>query len=563
MAQPRIIGEFLTGQKSISTRQLNDALKELKESGENPTQIPVIQGALTEEQLVGTMESFLGIPRVQISQIGIEPEAVELIPPHLVRLHKILPISRNKNSITLAMAEPLSQQALDDVRMATGLEVIPVWADEQELETAISQYLAFQCDPGIERILSELKLESETISSSKSSQSLQINDEAPIIRLVNSIITQAVQVRSSDIHIEPQENNARVRFRIDGELYPVVNLPRFSVAATVSRIKILAGMDIAEKRIPQDGRFRIKINNHEVDLRVSTMPVAYGEKVVLRILDRKNSLTHVDQLGLSSSNRKLLQVLYRRPHGLLLVTGPTGSGKTTTLYSILNQINSVNKNQITLEDPIEYTINGINQVQINPRAGLTFANGLRSVLRQDPDTIMVGEIRDSETAGLAVQAALTGHLVLSTLHTNSAASCISRLVDMGIEKFLLSSSLAGVVSQRLVRKLCKNCRQKYVLDEITANRLGIPEESGYEFFHPQGCKMCRQTGYQGRIALHEVMVVGPYVREVINQREWSDTLIEQTALKEGMIPIRQDGVEKARQGHTSLEEVMKAVLLGG
>jgi type IV pilus assembly protein PilB len=307
----------------------------------------------------------------------------------------------------------------------------------------------------------------------------------------------------------------------------------------------------------------MNIEDREVDFRVSTMPVAYGEKVVLRILDRSNGLTRIDQLGLTSINRENLLALSHRPHGILLITGPTGSGKTTMLYSILNKINSIEKNIITLEDPIEYSLSDINQMQINPKAGLTFASGLRSILRQDPDIIMVGEIRDHETAQLAVQASLTGHLVLSTLHTNSAAGAIARLTDMGIENFLLSNSIAGVVSQRLVRQLCENCKTKYLLDKDTAVRLGIPEESGKEFYQPVGCNMCRHLGYQGRIALHEIMIMRPKIKQLMYQGENSEDTLEQAACAEGMVTIKQDGIIKAKQGLTSLEEVMKVVLLGG
>lgn len=562
--QPKKMGDYLIERKMITPRQLSAALKEQKETGEKLGRILVKRGILTEQQIIEALEFVLGVPHVQISKIKIDPDAVKLISPQLIRLHKILPISVEKNQITLAMADPLNHQALDDVRMATGINVVPVLAGEKEMDTAIRQYLAFQLDPNIERILNELKQDGKVVNSTqKDHRDLRIKDDAPIIRIVNSIIIQAVQGRSSDIHIEPQEDGARVRFRIDGELFAVLTLPILSMAAIVSRIKIMSGMDIAEKRIPQDGRFRLNIEKREVDFRVSTMPVVHGEKVVIRILDRVNTLTRVNQLGLSSNNLEYILSLCQRPHGMVLVTGPTGSGKTTTLYSILNEVNSADRNIITLEDPVEYTLSGINQVQINPKAGLTFANGLRSILRQDPDIIMVGEIRDQETAALAVQAALTGHLVLSTLHTNSAASTIARMIDMGIEKYLLSNSLAGIISQRLVRQLCKSCRRNYILDAETANRLGIPEESGREFFRPQGCNMCRQLGYQGRIALHEIIVMGSQMRELVNQSASSENVLEQAAMDEGMITIKQDGINKAQQGLTSLEEVMKAVLLGG
>ncbi len=564
MSKRKVIGEILVDMGLITAEQQRIVLDEQLKTGEKFGTILLKKGLLTEQQLMETLEFSLGIPQVRLSKMDIDPEAVKLLPPPLIRMYQILPISRRKNILTLAMADPLNQQAIDDVRLATNMDVVPVLASERDIDTAIRQYLAFRLDPGMQNIVNELGLDGKANALRlKELQNMKLDEDAPIIRMVNSILVQAVQGRCSDIHVEPQEKDLRVRFRVDGELYEVLSLPQLSQAAVLSRIKISANMDIAEKRVPQDGRFRMVVDGREVDFRVSTLPTALGEKAVLRILDRGNALTRVDQLGLSPHNKEYILSLARRPHGMLLVTGPTGSGKTTTLYSVLGEVNSVDKNIITLEDPIEYTLAGINQVQTNPRAGLTFASGLRSILRQDPDIIMVGEIRDQETAQLAVQAALTGHLVLSTLHTNSAAGTIARIKDMGIEDFLLASSLSGIVSQRLVRQLCPNCKEKYILAEETACKLGMPEESGQAFYHPVGCNMCRQLGYQGRIALHEVLAVGHRVRELINRGENSEDEIEATARREGMVTIREDGLEKARQGKTSLEEVMKVVLLEG
>lgn len=561
--QRKMMGEILTELGIITNKQLAAALDEQKQSREKLGAILVNRGFMTEQQLMEALEFMLGIPQVQISKIQIDPEAIKTLPPHLIRQYKVLPVSKQKNSLTVAMADPLNQQHIDDLRMASGRDIIPVLASEKELNIAIRQYLAFYLDPGIEKILGELQQESKNVALSKKDlNQVKIEDEAPIIRMVNSMLAQAVRGRASDMHIEPQEDHTRVRFRIDGELYQVLTLPQISLAAVVSRLKIMSGMDIAEKRIPQDGRFRMEIEQREVDFRVSSLPTSNGEKIVLRILDRAHALTRIDQLGLSNENREKLITLARRPHGMVLVTGPTGSGKTTTLYSVLGEINSIDKNIITLEDPIEYTLAGINQVQTNIKAGLTFASGLRSVLRQDPDVIMVGEIRDEETSRLAVQAALTGHLVFSTLHTNSAAGTIARLHDMGIEEFLLATSLAGIVAQRLVRRLCKNCRETYLLDEETAVRLGIPEQSNQEFYHAVGCNMCRQLGYQGRMALHEILIPGPETRDLVSHGELSEEKLELAAIKEGMKTMKIDGVAKARQGLTSLEEVMKVVLLG-
>ena len=564
MAKQKVIGEILVEMGLITAEQQQSVLAEQAKTKEKFGTILLKKGILTEQQLMEILEFRMGIPQVQLSKMEIDPEIVKLLPPNIIRLHKVLPVSKRKNILTLAMADPLNQQAIDDVRMATSLDIVPVLASERDLDTAIRQYLAFRLDPGMESIVNELGLDGKANAMRlRELQNMKIDEDAPIIRMVNSILVQAVQGRCSDIHVEPQEKDLRVRFRVDGELYEVLSLPQLSQAAVISRIKISANMDIAEKRVPQDGRFRMMIDGREVDFRVSTLPTALGEKAVLRILDRNNALNRVDQLGLSPQNKEYLLSLSRRPHGMLLVTGPTGSGKTTTLYSVLGEVNTTDKNIITLEDPIEYTLSGINQVQVNPRAGLTFASGLRSILRQDPDIIMVGEIRDQETAQLAVQAALTGHLVLSTLHTNSAAGTVARIKDMGIEDFLLASSLSGIVSQRLIRQLCPVCKQKYALPEETAVRLGMEEETGHEFYRSVGCNMCRQLGYQGRLALHEIMIVGGKIRELINRGENSEDEIEAVARREGMITIREDGLQKARQGKTSLEEVLKVVLLEG
>jgi len=496
--------------------------------------------------------------KIRLINLSIDAEAVKLVSPHIIRRNRVLPISRTKHSITLAMVQPLNHQTIDDIRMVTGLEVIPVLADQQEIDMAIRQFLAFRLDPDMEKILGELRQDmKKKTTGDLEIQSLNV-DDAPIIRMVNYLLRQAVQVSCSDIHIEPQEKDVRVRFRIDGELYEVFTLPRLSLPAMVSRIKIIGGMDISEKRIPQDGRFRMMIEGCDIDFRISTLPTSNGEKVVVRVLDQSQALTGIDRLGLNNRNRKLLMDLVHRPYGMILVTGSTGSGKTTTLYAMLKTIDAGAKNVITLEDPIEYSLEGVNQVQINTRAGITFLGGLGSILRQDPDIIMLGEIRDQATAQLAVQAALTGHLVLSTLHTNSAAGTVTRLAEMGIEQFLLAASLVGVISQRLVRQLCVHCRRQYNLDQETAVGMGMLEETGEQFYQAVGCNMCRQLGYQGRIALQEIMLIGSKVRTTINQGAKTDD-IQTAALAEGMITIRQDGIAKARQGLTSLEEVMRVV----
>lgn len=562
MFKHKMVGEVLIEKGIITEEQLLSALEEQEKSGDKIGSILVKRACLTEQKLMETMELVMGIPNVQISKIDIDTEAGKLVPAQIIRRYKILPLAKKHNSLTLAMVDPLNQKAIDDVRRVTGLDVIPVLANEKEMDIAIRQYLAFRVDPNLERILGELNQDHKENSILREIKGARSDEDAPVIRMVNSLLSQAVQWHCSDVHIEPLEEDVRVRFRVDGELYEVFTLPRASINAIVSRIKIMGNMDIAEKRLPQDGRFNMTIENREVDFRVSTLPTSMGEKVVLRILDKVNTLTHIHDLGLSAGNHQRMMTLAHHPHGMLLVTGPTGSGKTTLLYALLKEINSVSKNTITLEDPIEYTISGINQVQIHPKAGLTFASGLRSILRQDPDVIMVGEIRDRETAALAVQAALTGHLVLSTLHTNSAVGTLARLNDMGIEDFLLASSLVGVVSQRLVRTLCPECRQPYTLDEDIARSLGIPECSQQVFYHASGCRNCGQLGYKGRIAIHEIMLMGPRLRKIVINGNYTEDELTQVAVEEGMISMKQDGLDKALQGLSSLEEVMKVILLG-
>lgn len=559
----RMLGEILQENGLINAEQLQEALQAQQDTDQKIGRILVEKGFITEQQLLEALEFILGIPQVQINKLQIEPEMVKILPTTLIRKHKILPIAVNHGRLTLAMADPLNYEAIDDVRIITNMDVVPVMACERDLDAAIQQYAMLRMDPNMEQLIGELRQINIGVGAADNNHDIEIEDDAPVIRMVNSILQQAVQGRASDIHMEPLEYDVRVRFRIDGELYEVLNLPKRSYPAIVSRIKIMGNLDISEKRIPQDGRTRMIIEGREIDFRISSLPSIHGEKMVLRILDRSNALLELEKLGFSKGNYEKVLGLIRRPHGMLIVTGPTGSGKTTTLYSILNKINSIDKNIVTLEDPVEYSLLGITQVQINIKAGLTFPAGLRSILRQDPDIIMVGEMRDNETAELGIKAALTGHLLLSTLHTNSSSGTIARLVNMGVEDYLIASSMAGVISQRLVRRLCPNCRQKYTLDKDTAVRLGIEKYAGAEFYKAAGCNMCRHTGYSGRLALHEVLVVGPAVRAAINRGVNAEDVLEAEARQEGMTSIKEDGLEKALAGLTSLEEVIKTVYLGG
>ncbi len=504
------------------------------------------------------VDSLPGIPYINLVDVSIQNEALQLLPPQIMRTRRVLPIERNSNSITIAMPEIMDHQLIDDIRMITGLEVIPVYASATAIETAINSLLAFTVDPTMKKIIEEIEdsLKTESLISASITSNRTV-DEAPVIRMVNLLLRRAREVGSSDIHIEPQDKVVRIRFRVDGVLYPVVSLSKSFLAPLVSSIKIMANIDIAEKRMPQDGRFHVNIDGDDIDLRVSTLPTSNGEKVAIRMLAKSALINEIDALGFSESNHKHALSLLNRPCGMILVTGSTGSGKTTTLYALLNKLNQASRNIISLEDPVEYSLTGINQVQINTKVGLTFHGGLSSILRQDPDIIMVGEIRDKSTAELVVQAALTGHLVLSTLHTNSAAGTVARLVDMDIEPFLLASSLNGVISQKLARRLCPNCRSQYTLDIDTARRLGIEDHIGRIFYSPKGCNMCRHLGYTGRIALQEILIAGPHIRSAINNHSTSDEL-QNAALQEGMISLRDDALAKALQGLISLEEVFAA-----
>lgn len=558
--QRKLLGDILLENRLLSKSQLEEALTEQKNTREKLGQVLVRRGFITEQQLLEVLEFSLGIPQVQLNQVKIDPAVVRLLPTTLIRKHYILPISVNQQRLTLGMVDPLNYEAIDDVRILTGLDVLPVLVSENDMNAAIQQFAALQVDSRMEKLLGELNQQSFGVVEMDTAP--DIEDDAPVIRMVNSILQQAVQVTASDIHIEPLEHDVRVRFRIDGELVEVFTLPKKSFAAIVSRIKIMGNLDISEKRIPQDGRTRMIIEGREIDFRISSLPSIHGEKMVLRILDRTHALMSLQDLGFSTVNLEKIAALIRRPHGMIVVTGPTGSGKTTTLYSILTEINVAESNIVTLEDPVEYSLVGINQVQINNKAGLTFPAGLRSILRQDPDIIMVGEMRDTETAELGVRAALTGHLFFSTLHTNSASGTIARMVNMGVENYLLSSSLIGVVSQRLIRRLCPYCKQDYQLDETVARRLGMQEYVGQVFYRPQGCNRCRQAGYSGRMALHEVLVLGPQMRIAINNQVNSEDELEAIARQEGMITMREDGIGKALAGSSSLEEVMKGVFLG-
>jgi type IV pilus assembly protein PilB len=548
------LGELLLYAGKITKEQLNKALEAQKSTKMKLGEIIVDKGWLKLEEIVDTLEVQLGFPKVDLSKYEINTNVVTLIPESIVKKYKLIAIDKKDDSLVVAMVDPLNFFAIDDIKLYTKMGVIPCLATVSDVERAIERYYS-----GImtQKALNEftdvfVPAEEETVAEE---EMLEVAT-APIVKLINSIIEQAMRSKASDIHIEPSHNDIRVRFRIDGDLKEIMILPKSNLSAIVTRVKIIGRMDIAEKRIPQDGRVEMKISDNEIDLRISTLPTVYGEKIVLRILDKSNFNFTKEGLGFSKDNLDKLNKMIAHPYGMLLVTGPTGSGKTTTLYTILRELNVQTKNVITVEDPVEYKLKGINQIQVNVKAGLTFAAGLRSILRQDPDTIMIGEIRDSETAEIAVRAAITGHLVLSTLHTNDSPSTVARLIDMGLEPYLVSSAVIGIISQRLVKLLCPKCKEKYMASDLERKILGIDGNKEIILYKPVGCNSCN-NGYKGRAAVHEVMLVNESIRSLINKGASTDD-IRKKALEDGMNTLLQSAADLALKGDTSFEEVMRA-----
>ena len=553
------LGEILLDEGYVTPADLGVALTEQAERGQSLGRVLVELGMLTEAQLVSALAQQVGMDFIELSDFAVDHAAVALVPGTLCRRHTVLPIGFENGAIRLAMADPGNVVAVDDVRNVTGIQVRPVVATRDDLLQAIDRYC--RSDNEMEDLQSSFD-KTEKVQEDLSKVGEFVEDDAPIVRFVNLLVTQAIQDRASDIHIEPTETDLRVRYRIDGVLKEVRRSPKQIQAGVISRVKILSEIDIAERRKPQDGRMSVTHNGRKIDLRVATLPTVWGEKVVMRILDNSTARLDLSDLGFLERNKTVYEQSYTKPYGMMLVTGPTGSGKSTTLYATLNAVSRPEINVITVEDPVEYRLAGINQVQVNPKAGLTFAGALRSILRCDPDVVLVGEIRDHETAQIAIEAALTGHLVLSTLHTNDAPSAITRLIEMGIEPFLVGSALDCVVAQRLARRLCSKCKTSYQPTELELIELRFPWMPGEpvpEIFRPAGCAACSNTGYRGRLALHEVMAVDEAIeRHAVAHSSSSD--IADTAKQHGMIPLRKDGMIKVAMGLTSMEEVMRVVV---
>lgn len=562
------LGELLVNRGLITEEQLEKALGTQRKSGERLGKTLINLGFISEENILQALERQLGIERVNLAEYPVDRDAALLIPAALAERHQVLPIRKEGRRLILAVSDPTNFFAVDDVRMVTGLDIETVITAEGDLQRAIAN--TYGVRDIVERAVNKLQAEDMATASE-----IQTTDDAPIISIVNGLVSQAVKDRASDIHIEPLERMVRVRFRIDGVLREVVTFPKATQNAIVSRIKIMADMDIAEKRMPQDGRIKVLEHGREIDIRVSTLPTVLGEKVVMRILDRAAVVLDISSLGFSGLNLERYKKMFSQSYGMILMTGPTGSGKTTTLYSTLVEINSSEKNIITIEDPVEYMLAGVNQILVNPKSGLTFANGLRSILRQDPNIVMVGEIRDGETADIAIRAALTGHLVFSTLHTNDATGAIFRLIDMGVEPFLVASSVLGVVAQRLVRIVCPNCKEAYrptagspELLFLEASRENgdapaLPDTDQQELvlYRGKGCQRCNGSGYRGRMAINEVMPLSPAIQDAITHRVMNRELVR-IAVEEGMLSMRQDGIMKALQGLTTVDEVMRVAYSG-
>jgi type IV pilus assembly protein PilB len=541
----------------IDDVQLNDALEVQKATGGQLGLVLVELGYATQAAILAILAEQIGIPFVDLAQKHPDPTAIAVVPRDLAMRYTLMPIGfDDRGRLIVAMADPQNVLAIDDLRIITGYDCIPAIATRDDIVNTIEEAY------GAASRLEQSQLTSEDLGGAETdiSKIAEVTSDTPIVKLVNFIITKAVSDRASDIHVEPQEHDLRVRYRIDGVLHEMMRSPKSAQAAVISRFKIMADMDIAENRKPQDGHTSITVGHHSLDLRVSTLPTVYGERVVLRILRKDSILLRLTDLGFLPQSLERFEDSFRKPYGAVLVTGPTGSGKSTTLYAAVNVLNEIHRHIITVEDPVEYRLAGINQIQTNVRAGLTFARALRSFLRCSPDVILVGEIRDAETATIAIESALTGHLVLSTLHTNDSSSAVTRLVEMGVEPFLVSSSVACVLAQRLARRLCPDCRQEYEPPKQLLLDAGYTEENlPATVWKAVGCRKCGGTGYRGRLGLHEVLLMTEEISHLCVTGATSDD-IKRMAVKQGMLTLRQDGLEKARIGDTSVEEVARVVV---
>lgn len=550
--QRKRLGDLLVEAGLLKKEQLEDALR-TKKQGQKLGDALLERGLITERQLIEVLEFQLGIPHISLHRYPVDTSLMSIVPKEVARRNVLIPLKKTGDQILVAMADPMDYIAVDDLRMSTGFQIEQVIASKEEILQAINKH--YSMDESMKDALTD-ELESEITGGGAS---VTGEDDAPVIKLVNQMLLAGLQQKASDIHIDPQEKKIIVRYRVDGVLKTERGLPKSMQNVLTARIKIMANLNITETRLPQDGRIKISLDFSPIDLRISTLPTVYGEKIVIRILDLGTSLNNLSQLGFNKINYQHFLKLIKQPSGIILITGPTGSGKSATLYAALNHLNSDEVNIITIEDPVEYQIEGINQVQVNTNVGLTFATGLRSILRQDPNIVMVGEIRDTDTAEIAIRASLTGHLVLSTLHTNSAIATIPRLIDMGIEPFLVVSSLSGIVAQRLIRKICRECKEEYPPTEMEKSlfkRRGIKVGKTYR---GKGCGICNMTGYKGRVAIQEILVIDDDIRQLMMNNK-SMTAIRDYALRNGMIFLIDDGLLKVKQGVTTVEEILRVAM---
>ena len=558
------IADVLIEDGLLLPSQLEEAVGLQQKEGGRLLKILTDKQFVTDQDMTVSMGRCLNTPLINLSKVRVPEEIMSLVPRELAKANKLVPIARLNGKLFVAMADPTNVLAVDDVKRRVQLDIIPMIATERAVSDALAgvHHGSAKMAEVLKQAAEEAAAADDVEVQSKRNEEIDLDrlatdsEDAPVIKIVNLILVQAVKEKASDIHIEPFQKILKLRYRIDGELIAAESPPKALQLAITSRIKILAGLNIAERRIPQDGRFRIKVLGKDVDLRVSILPTAYGEKIVIRILDKAALTGSIDQMGMDESTLDKFKKAIDAPHGMILVTGPTGSGKTTTLYSVLQELNSPQYNIVTVEDPIEYELTGINQVSVRNDIGLDFASALRSILRQDPDIVMVGEIRDNETADIAVKAALTGHQVLSTLHTNDAAGAITRLDDMGIEPFLISSSVIMACAQRLVRRICSNCREEFVPEPEMIGRLGVEMPEGAVFYHGGGCDRCKHRGYLGRLALIEALPVSEAIRRLIIKRA-SSAVVKNQAISEGMRTLRMVGIDKALEGVTTLEEIWR------
>lgn len=539
----------------ITERQLTDALEVHKATGSPLGRVLVDLGYATNGAILSVMAKQIGIEYIDFSVRRPDANAIAIVPKDLAVRYTLMPVEIVDDRLVVAMADPQNVLALDDLRIITGYEIKPAISTKDDIVAAVDEFYKVAQTMTDDELTTADELDGMSLA-----DLTEVTDEAPIVKLVNYIINKAVADRASDIHIEPQERDLRVRFRVDGVLHEIMRSPKATQQAIISRFKIMAEMDIAETRKPQDGHTALNINGHKTDFRVSTLPTVYGERVVLRILRKDNIMMRLEDLGFLPSALDRFESAFRKPYGAILVTGPTGSGKSTSLYAAINVLNQPSKHILTAEDPVEYRLPGVNQVQTNVRAGLTFARALRSFLRCSPDIILVGEIRDQETASIAIESALTGHLVLSTLHTNDAAGAITRLTEMGVEPFLVASSVDCVLAQRLARRLCPDCKEEYKPPKQALLDAGYAEDNLPDsLFRSKGCKKCGGTGYRGRLGVHEVMLMSEEIGDLC-VKEATAEAIREVAIQQGMLTLRGDGLEKVRMGRTSLEEIVRVIV---